>query len=448
MLGGELAMDIFKLKRNNTTVLTEIYAGITIFLTVAYVFAINSEVLSSAGMDKNAVFTATILASFIGTLCMAFLSNYPFVLAPSIVINIYFAQTVAKEYGWEIALWAVFIEGMVFILISTVNIREVVFNAVPKNLKYAVSVGIGLYIAFMGLKNSGIIVFGESSAVTLGNINEVGPCLTLIGIIIIGVMSYYKVKGAMLWGILIVYVMGIGCELIGWYEVSDKVPSLIPQKIVSFPCSVENINIFKAFESVKFESISLFDFLVVIISFLFVDLFATVVAFIGLSEKSNIADESGGIPKLKRALLADAIGTAVGAVFGTSATTTCVESAAGVVQGGKTGLTSVTAAVLFFLSLFFSPVFLAIPSFATAPALIVAGLFMTDSVTKMNFSDFTESLPAFFTIIIMPFSNSIVNGVIFGVLSYVTLKVLTGRKKDVSIIMYIVAFIFFLKLFL
>ncbi len=448
MLGGELEMDIFKLKKNNTSVLTEIYAGITVFMTVAYILVINPEILSGAGMDKNAVFTATILASVIGTLCMAFFSNYPFVLVPGMGINIYFAQTVAKVYGWEIALCAVFVEGVIFILISLINVRETIFNIVPKNLKYAVAAGIGLFITFTGLRNSGFIVVGENFAVSFGNIKDVGPCLTGIGIIIIGVMSYYKVKGAMLWGILIIYAMGIGCELIGWYEVSDKVPSLIPKEIVSFPSSVGNVSVVKAFESVKFDGISLFDFFIVIISFLFVDLFATVAAFIGFSEKVSIADENGKAQRIRRAILADAVGTVAGAAVGTSSITTCVESAAGIVQGGKTGLTSVTAAVLFFLALFFSPVFFSIPSFATAPVLIIAGLSMTDSVVKIDFSDFTESIPAFLRIIVMPVSGSIVNGLMLGILSYVILKVLTGRKKDVNIIMYIVAFLFFIRLLL
>ncbi len=441
-------MDIFKLKKNNTTVLTEIYAGITIFITVAYIFSMNPEILSSAGMDKSAVFTATILAAVIGTLCMAFFSNYPFVLAPGMGINIYFAQTVAKEYGWEIALCAVFIEGIIFIIISTINIKETVFNAIPQNLKYAVSVGIGLFITFMGLKNSGIVVIDESFVISIGDIKKVGFCLAVIGIIIIGVMSYYRVKGAMLWGILIVYIMGIGCELIGWYEVSDKCPSLIPHEIISFPSSIGSINIIKAFEAVKFDSISLFDFFSVIVSFLFIDLFSTAAIFIGLSEKAGISDEKGGFLKFKNVLLADAVGTIAGTALGAPVTTTCVESAAGIVQGGKTGLSSVTAAVLFFLLLFFSPVFFSIPSFAVAPALIIVGLFMIDSVTKIDFSDFTEAIPAFLIIIITPFSTSIVNGIIFGVLSYVVLKVLTGRKKNVSIVMYVIAFIFLVKLFL
>ncbi len=448
MLGGELEMDIFKLKKNNISVLTEIYAGITIFMTVAYILIINPEVLSSAGMDKSAVFTATILASIIGTLCMAFFSNYPFVLVPGMGINIYFAQTVAKEYGWEIALCAVFIEGVIFVLISLINVRENILNIVPKNLKYAVGTGIGLFIAFTGLKNSGIIVVGENFAVSFSGIKDVGSCLTVIGIIIIGVMSYYKVKGSMLWGILIIYAMGIGCELIGWYNVSDKVPSLIPKEIVSFPASVESVSVVKAFEAVKFDGISLFDFFVVIISFLFADLFATVAAFIGFSEKVSITDEKGKVKRLRRALLADAVGTVAGAAVGVSSTTTCVESAAGIVQGGKTGLTSITAAVLFFLALFFSPLLLSIPNFAIAPVLVITGLSMADSVVKIDFSDFTESIPAFLTIITMPFSGSIVNGLILGVLSYVILKVLTGRKKDVNIIMYVVAFVFFIRLFL
>ncbi len=440
-------MNFFKLKENNTNVLTEIYAGVTTFMTMAYILAVNPDILGGAGMNSSAVFTATVLAAVVGTLCMAFFANYPFVLAPSMGLNAYFAYTVAKEYGWEIALCAVFIEGIIFILISFVNVREAIFNAIPKNLKISVSVGIGLFITFIGLKNSGIVVADESTFITAGDIGEVAPCLTIIGVIIIGVMSYYKVKGALLWGILITYAMGIGCELIGWYQPSPYTPSLIPESIVSLPPSITDINIFTAFESIDFGEIQFFDFIVVLCSFLFVDMFDTIATLIGVSEKAGFVDKDGRLPKLKPALLADAVGTVAGAVLGTSTTTTFVESASGVAQGGRTGLTAITAAGLFFVSLFFSPVFIAIPSFATAPALIVVGLFMADSIVKIDFSDFTEAIPAFLSMVMMPFTYSIAEGLVFGVLSYVILKLLTGRKKDVNIVMCVIAFIFFIKLF-
>lgn len=437
-------MDFFKLKKNNTNILTEIYAGITTFMTVAYILAVNPDILGSAGMNSNAVFTATALASVVGSLCMAFFANYPYVLAPGMGLNAYFAYTVAKEYGWEIALCAVFAEGIIFILISFVNVREAIFNSIPKNLKMAVGVGIGLFITFIGVKNSGIAVADKSTLVAAGNVGDIAPCLTIIGVLIIGVMSYYRVKGALLWGILITYALGIGCELIGMYQ-PEK--SLIPEAIVSLPPSVADINIFTAFENVDFSEVGFFDFAVILFSFLFVDIFDTIATLIGVSEKAGFIDENGKLPKLKKALLADAVGTTAGAVVGTSTVVTVVESASGVAQGGRTGLTAVTASVLFFISLFFSPIFTAIPGFATAPALIVVGLFMMDSITKVDFSDFTEAIPAFLVIVTMPFTYSIAQGLIFGVLSYVILKVLTGKKKDVNIVMYIIAAVFLFKLF-
>ncbi len=441
-------MDFFKLKKNNTNVSTEIFAGITTFMTMAYILAVNPLILSSTGMDANAVFTATALAAIVGTLCMAFFSNYPFVLAPGMGINAYFAYTVADKYGWEIALCAVLAEGVIFILISAVNIREAIFNTIPKNLKFAVSAGIGLFIAFTGLRTAGVIVSNESTLLSLGDISSVGPCLTVVGVIIIGVMTHYKVKGALLWGILITYVLGIGCELTGIYQPDAANPSLIPESIISLPPSIADINIFTAAESVDFNVIGVFDFIVVICSFLFVDMFDTVATLVGVSEKAGFVDKDGKLPKLKQALLADAVGTVAGAVFGTSTTTTYVESASGVAQGGRTGLTAVTAAVMFVIALFFSPIFIAIPSFATAPALIIVGLFMMESIVKIDFSDYTESIPAFLAIIMMPFTNSIAEGLVFGVLSYVVLKLLAGKRKDVTVVMFIVACIFFVKLFL
>jgi len=441
-------VSIFKLKENNTDVWTEICAGITTFMTMAYILAVNPDILGGAGMNSDAVFTATALAAIVGTLFMAFFSNYPFVLAPGMGINAYFAYTVAKEFGWEIALCAVFVESIIFILISFINVRELIFEAIPENLKTAISVGIGLFISFIGLKNSGIIVADENTLIAIGDISQVAPCLTIIGIIVIGIMSYYKVKGSLLWGIIITYVMGIGCELIGWYKPSSDMNSLIPKGIMSIPPSISDINIFSAFKAIDFNKIELFDFISVLCSFLFVDLFSTVAAIIGVSEKAGLTGSDGKPSRLKHALLADAFGTFFGSVFGTSTTTTFVESAAGVAQGGRTGLTAITAAVLFFISMFFSPVFTAIPTFATAPALIIVGLFMADSIVKINFSDYTEAIPAFLTIIMTPFTGSIADGLVFGVLSYVVLKVLTGKKKDVNIIMSLVAVIFFIKLFL
>ncbi len=441
-------MDFFKLKKNNTNALTEIYAGITIFFSMSYILAVNPDILSGAGMDRNAVFTATALAAAISTACMAFLSNYPFVLAPSISLSAYFAYGISKEYGWEIALCAVLTEGIIFILISFSDIRETVFNSIPQNFKYAVSVGIGFFISFVGLKNSGIIMSNKASFILLGDMISVSSCLTIIGVIIIGIMMYYRVKGSLLWGILIVYIMGIGCELIGWYQVTPETPSLIPTEIIQSPISVGSTNIITALKSVDFGIITIFDFVVIMVSFLFVDVFGTISIFAGISQKAEFTDDKGRLPNIKTAMLADAVGTFVGAILGTSTVTTSVESAVGTAVGGRTGLTALTTAFLFFISIFFFPIFASIPKFATAPALIIAGLYMIDTIIKINFSDFTESIPAFFIIIVIPFANSVVYGLTLGILSYIVLKVLTGRKKDVNIVMYIIAVIFFVKLFL
>lgn len=443
-------MDFFKLKQNNTTVMTEVYAGITTFMTMAYILAVNPLILSSTGMDAGAVFTATALASFIGTIAMSLFANYPFALAPGMGLNAYFAFTVAIKYGWQVALIAVFIEGIIFMLFSLVNVRETIFNAIPKNLKASVSVGIGLFITFIGLQNAGIVVSNADTAVTLGNIHSINVVLALVGIIITAFFVIKKIKGALLWGILITYLLGIICQMAGLYIPNQEqgINSLIPSGIVSLPPSIGSINIFTAFKSIDFDVVSIFDFVVVIFSFLFVDMFDTIGTLIGVSEKANFLDANGKLPKLKQALLADAVGTTFGAVVGTSTVTTFVESASGVTEGGRTGLTSMVTSFLFLAALLFSPIFVAIPSFATAPALVIVGLFMMESVVKIDFSDYTEGLPAFMTIIMMPFAYSISEGLVFGVLSYIFLKVLTGKSKDVSIIMYIIGILFFIKLIL
>ncbi len=442
-------MDFFKLKQNNTTKWTEISAGITTFMTMAYILAVNPDVLATSGMDYGGVFTATVLAAVVGTLCMALFANYPFALAPSMGLNAYFAYTVAYKYGWQLALCAVFVEGIIFIILSGFNVREAIFNAIPKSLKLAVSAGIGLFIAFVGLQNAGVIV-DSATLVTIGDFHQVGPCLAILGFVIIGLLQHYKIRGSLLWGILITWGLGIVCELIGWYvpDPANGVYSLIPTAILSLPPSIADVNLITATKSVDFDVVTIFDFVAVLFSFLFVDMFDTIGTLIGVSEKAGFVDENGRLPKLKPALLADAVATVVGALFGTSTTTTFVESASGVAQGGRTGLTAVTTAGLFFLSLFFAPIFKTIPSFATAPALVMVGLFMLESVVKIDFTDFTEAIPAFLTIIMMPFAYSIAEGLVFGILSYVILKLLTGKRKDVTIVMYIVAVIFLIRLFL
>ncbi|WP_250277648.1 NCS2 family permease [[Clostridium] colinum] len=443
-------MNLFKLKENGTDVSTEVFAGVTTFMTMAYILVVNPNILSSTGMDKGALFTATAIAAFIGCLTMALLANYPFGLAPSMGLNAYFAYTVANEYGWQLALFAVFIEGIIFLVFSFFNIRESIFNAVPKNLKNAVSVGLGVFITFVGLQNAGIVVKDPATALTLGNIKSVGPALAMLGVIITVVLSVKKVKGSLFWGILITWGLGIICQLTGLYQVDIEQGqfNLIPEGIISIPPSLKDINIFTAFKSIDFDIIKITDIVVIVFAFLFVDMFDTIGTLIGVSEKAKFLDKDGKLPKLKQALLADAVATTAGAMLGTSTTTTFVESASGVAEGGRTGLTSTVTGLLFLVSLIFSPIFITIPSFATAPILIIVGLFMIENVVKIDFSDYTEGLPAFITIIMMPFTYSIADGLVFGFLSYVFIKMLTGRAKEVNKVMYILAILFLLKLIL
>lgn len=443
-------MNFFKLKENGTNVSTEVFAGITTFMTMVYVLVVNPDVLSAAGMDKASVFTATALASFFGSVLMALCTNYPFALAPSMGLNAYFTYTVAREYGWQVALFAVFLEGIVFLVLSGFNIREIIFNSIPKNLKSAVTVGLGVFITFIGLQNSKIIVGDPATAVTLGNIKSISPILTMIGVIITVALVFKKVKGSIFWGMLITWGIGIILQLTGVYVVNPEIGqfNLIPEQIISLPPSIEKINIFTAFKEIDFSVVKIADIAIVVFSFLFVDMFDTIGTIIGVSEKSNLLDKNGKLPKLKQALFVDAIATTAGAMLGTSTTTTFVESASGVAEGGRTGLTSIVTGVLFLVALLFSPLFIAIPSFATAPALIIVGLFMIENVINIDFKDYTEGLPAFITIIMMPFSYSIADGLIFGFLSYVILKLVVGKWKEISKVMYILSFLFLIKLFI
>ena len=443
-------MNLFKLKENGTNVSTEVFAGITTFMTMAYILVVNPNILSSTGMDKGAVFTATALAAFLGCLMMAFLANYPFGLAPGLGLNAYFAYTVANEYGWQLALFAVFIEGIVFLVFSFFNIREAIFNSIPKNLKNAVSVGLGVFITFIGLQNAGIIIKDPSTAVALGNIKSVAPALAMIGVIITAVLTIKKIKGALFWGILITWGLGIIFQITGIYQVDIEQGqfSLIPQGFISAPPSIKDINIFTAFKSIDFNVVKITDIIVIVFAFLFVDMFDTIGTLIGVSEKANFLDKNGKLPKLKQALLADAVATTAGAMLGTSTTTTFVESASGVAEGGRTGLTSTVTGILFLVALIFSPIFITIPGFATAPTLIIVGLFMIENVVNIDFSDYTEGLPAFITIIMMPFAYSIADGLVFGFLSYVFIKILTGKSKDISKVMYILSVLFIIKLIL
>lgn len=437
----------FKLKEHNTTAKTELMAGLTTFMTMAYILVVNPSILSTTGMDAGALLTATCIAAALGTFFMAFFANYPFVLAPGMGLNAYFAYTVVAQYGygWELALAAVFVEGILFLILSAVNVREAIFNAIPTNMKKAVSVGIGMYIAFIGLQNAGIVVNNASTCVSLGDVKSVSVALALIGTILTLVLTIRKVKGALLVGILLTWVLGIICQITGIYQVNPDAGmySLIPAGIISAPPSIAPV----AFK-LSFAGVSIFDFLVVIFAFLFVDLFDTLGTLIGVSTKAGFLDKDGKLPKIKGALFADALATTFGAVLGTSTVTTFVESASGVSDGGRTGLTAFTAGILFLVALLFSPILTTIPSFATTPALVVVGLMMVENVTEIEFSDFTEGFPAFMTILMMVVCYSISEGLVFGVISYVLLKLLCGRKKDLNAVIIIIAILFFLKLIL
>lgn len=448
---------LFKLKENHTDVRTEIIAGVTTFMTMAYILAVNPSILSASGMDAKAVLIATALASFIGTAMMAFLANYPFALAPGLGLNAYFAYTVCLTmgYSWQIALAAVFVEGLIFILLSLTNVREAIFNSIPMTLKYAVSGGIGLFVTFIGLQNAQLIVNSDSTLVTYQTFKGdnfhsigVGALLALIGVLITGILIVKKVKGNILLGILITWVLGIICELLGIYVPNPDAGmySVIPTAFVSFDFSSIGLTFGQVFKA-DYGAIRVLDFITVIFAFLFVDIFDTLGTLIGVASKAELLDKDGKLPRIKGALLADAIATSVGAILGTSTTTTFVESTAGVSEGGRTGLTAITTGILFLLALIFSPLFLTIPSFATAPALIVVGFFMISNVMKIDFNDASEGLPAFLTIAAMPLAYSISEGIAIGVISYTLLSLLTGKAKEKKLhwLMYVLTILFILK---
>ena len=451
---------IFHLKENHTDVKTEVIAGVTTFMTMAYILAVNPSIMSAAGMDSGAIFTATALASMIATLCMAAFANYPFVLAPGMGLNAYFAYTVVINmgYSWEMALAAVFIEGLIFIVLSLTKVRESIFNAIPMCLKNAVSAGIGLFIAFIGLQNAKLTVNSDSTLVTIfsmsgslknGTFRSQGitALLALIGVLIIGVLMVKKVKGNILLGIFITWGLGILCQFVGLYvpDPANGFYSLLPDFSSGFGIP----SLAPTFLKMDFSKVFSGEFLVVIFAFLFVDMFDTLGTLIGVASKADMLDEEGKLPRISGALLADAVGTSVGAALGVSTTTTFVESASGVTEGGRTGLTSVTSALLFGLSLFLSPIFLAIPSFATAPALIVVGFLMISSVLKVDFSDLCQGIPAFITLIAMPFMYSISEGIALGTISFVVINVLAGpeKRKAISPVMYVLAILFTAKYF-
>lgn len=425
----------FKLKENNTDVRTEILAGVTTFMTMAYILAVNPGMLGDAGMDPGAVFSATALASFIGCILMAFMANYPFALSSGMGLNAFFAYTVVlgMGYSWQFALTAVFLEGIIFIILSFFSVREAIFNSIPMNLKKAVSVGIGLFIALIGFVNAGIVVPEGGTILNLGDLTGAAPILAVIGLILTGVLLAKKVKGALFIGILVTTLIGLPMGV-------SYMPNGTFLRIFSAPPSLA-----PGFFKFEFTNIFSLDMLIVIFTFLFVDVFDTVGTLIGVSSKAKMLDEDGKLPRVKQALLADAIGTTAGAILGTSTVTTYVESASGVAEGGRTGLTALSTGVMFLLALILAPLFGMIPGAATAPALIIVGLFMMSPIKEIDFEDYTEAIPAFLTIVMMPFAYSIAEGIVFGMVSYVALKLFSGKGKEVTPIMYVLALLFILK---
>lgn len=446
---------LFKLEENRTTVKTEVMAGITTFMTMAYILAVNPSILGDAGMDTTAVLIATCLASFIGSACMAFMANMPFVLSAGMGLNAFFAHTVVQNFGysWQVALLAVFVEGIIFIILSLTNVREAIFDAIPLALKHAVSVGIGLYIAFIGLKSAGVIVDNASTLVGLVNFRTnfstagISALLALVGTFLTAVLHIKNVRGSILIGILLTWVMGILCQFAGIYVPTPEAGyySLLPTLgMTDFSKLGETFG--QCFH-VEFSNIGIFNFIVIIFSFLFVDLFDTLGTVIGVSSKANMLDENGKLPAIRPVLLADSFATTAGAVLGTTTTTTFVESSAGVAAGGRTGLTALTSALLFLTSMLFAPIFTAIPSFATAPALVVVGFLMFTNITKINLddSDLTDTIPAYLCLLAMPLCYSIAEGISFGVISYVLLNLVCGKAKRINPLMYVLAVLFILK---
>ena len=446
---------LFKLQSNGTNVKTEIAAGITTFMTMAYILAVNPSILGDAGMDPNAVLIATCVASFIGTACMAFMANMPFALSAGMGLNAYLAYTVVLGQGisWQVALFAVFVEGLIFIVMSLTNMREAIFNSIPLTLKQGVSVGIGLFIAFIGLQNAGLCV-DSSTLVTITsfteNFNTKGICalLALIGLLFTAILHIKQVKGAILYGIVVTWGLGIVCQFLGIYVPNPELGaySLLPSGIISMDLSALGKTFGQCFK-IDFSAVGIFNFVVIVFSFLFVDLFDTLGTLIGVSTKADMLDEEGKLPAIKPALMADAIGTSAGAVLGTSTVTTFVESSAGVAVGGRTGLTALTTGVLFLLATLFSPLFTSIPSFATAPALIFVGFLMFEGVNDIKFTNenLADVIPAYLCILSMPLFYSISDGICIGIISYVVLQMATGKAKKVNPIMYVLAVLFILK---
>ena len=445
---------IFKLKEHNTNVKTEVIGGITTFMTMAYILAVNPQILSASGMDSQAILMATAIASFIGTIAMALMANYPFALAPGMGLNAYFAYTVVLQmgYSWQFALFAVFLEGLVFIVLSLTNVREAIFNAIPLQLKKGISVGIGLFISFIGLQNANLVVADGATKVTIVSFTEnfhtvgIGALLAVVGTLITVILSVKKVNGAILIGILATWLLGIACQFTGIYTVdpANGFYSLLPAWS-EFNLGAIGQTFGQCFSPEAFANVKWGDLFVIMCSFLMVDMFDTLGTVIGVANKANMLDKDGKLPRIREVLLADAVATSAGAVLGTSTTTTFVESSAGVSAGAKTGLASIVTGVLFLLAIFLSPVFCAIPGFATAPALIYVGFLMMGSVVEIDMNDLTEAIPAYLCLIGMPLFYSISEGIVFGVISYVVINLACGKAKKITPLMYILAVLFVLK---
>ena len=449
---------LFKLKENNTTVKNELIGGVTTFLSMAYILAVNPSILANAGMPQQAVFAATAVSAAFATLLMAIYANYPVVLASGMGLNAYFAYSVVPQIAqqgikdpWHVALTAILCEGVIFILLSFIKFRETLVNKVPANLKLGISTGIGMFIVIVGLKGAKIIVSDTTNLTSFGDVGSPQVVLAIIGVLLISLLWHYNVKGAILIGISATWIFGILAELIGWYKVDTAagVNSVIP--------SFEGYNILSPVQTMASETLFRFDFayiieqpinfIVIVFGFLFLDLFDTVGTLIGVAQECDMLDENGNLPRVDRALMADAVGTIAGAAMGTSTVTSYVESTTGVAAGGRTGLTAFFSAILFLLSLAFYPIFLAVPSFATAPALVFVGLLMVKNITKMDFEkDIADTVGGFFAIIMMPFTSSIATGIMFGIISWVILKTATGKIKEIHPIMWIAFALFALRI--
>ncbi len=444
---------LFKLKENKTDVKTEVIGGITTFMTMAYILAVNPSLLAASGMDATAVLIATCLASFVGTACMALMANYPFVLAPGMGLNAYFAFTVCGTmgYSWQVALMAVFVEGLIFIVLSLTNVREAIFNAIPSGLKKGVSAGIGLFIAFVGLQGGHLIVKDDSTLLTYVKFSQnfntegISALLALIGLLLTAVMYVKNVKGSILIGIIVTWILGMLCQLCGIYVPNAEAGYYSLYPTLGFTDFSAIGKTFGQCFKADFAGVEIANFIVVLLAFLFVDMFDTIGTLVGVATKADMLDQDEKLPRIKPALLADAIATSVGAVLGTSTTTTFVESSAGVGAGARTGLASMVSGLLFLIAVFFAPIFTAIPGFATAPALIFVGFLMVTAIIKIDFDDLTEAVPAYLCMLAMPFAYSISEGITLGVISYVVINVCCGKAKKVTPLMYVLSVLFVLK---